>query len=557
MPEGYAPLTSRSRAHRAGRRARTGRALRAAVLMPLVVATTAAAQAPRAEVAPAAATAWFGQTLPGPVSDGVAPPFDTVRTDLPAQPAAFAPGPRDPELHGQRIKDDLRTIVGFSLKSRGNGDFLWGRISGMPAYHDTVTWAVEQLRAAGLKDARLEEFTAPLTIPVAGEVRLVGSPAFGAGTADLVLKSAMVGGRNAVNGTVTAPLLYVGRATDADLLGREVRGKIAVLRSTPNPGLYSTNEAGRLPVLIKMGAAAVLEILEQPGNMQSFDGDRHGCSPNLCFTLGGEDGFFLEAVLGKAAVAGQTITASVTAASREMTGLRTANGVATIPGRTDRTVLVNAHADAFFTGADDNGGGLATLLALARHFAKQPRPERTLVFIVSAGHHSPGNGLAQFRKVHDGDLVARADLVLNLEHVGVAGMVRSTVERQTNNFGLKPLATTADLPKQVGVSNRAPFLIDLWRQGAACFGLNLQRVVDSANPGELGVFRTTTIPVTQMISAGPLYHTSGETADAIPDEALERAARFHAFFVAEVAKAPAAVLQGAAWTPRTSCPPTP
>jgi hypothetical protein len=159
--------------------------------------------------------------------------------------------------------------------------------------------------------------------------------------------------------------------------------------------------------------------------------------------------------------------------------------------------------------------------------------------------------------VHDPDYVARADLVINLEHVGVSGMVRSAVERQSNNFGLKALAATTEFPKQVGVSNRAPFLIDLWRQGAACFGLNLQRVVDPSNPGELGAFRSAPFPATQMISAGPLYHTSGETVDAVPDAALERAARFHAFMIAEADKAPVALLQGGAWTNRTACPATP
>ncbi len=520
---------------------------------------TGAGAAVVGQVRPAAPvpTAWFGQPLPGPISDGVAPAFETLKTDIGAQAATFGPGPKDPELLGSRIKSDLRTVVGFSLKSKAKGDFLWGRISGTPEYHETVQWAVAELKKAGLTDAHVEDFRAPLTIPVAGEVRVTGSAEFGAGTTDLVLKSATVGGRNAVNGTVTAPLLFVGHATDADLVGRDLKGKIAVVHSTPNPGVYSTNENGRLAVLMQRGAAAVIEILEQPGNMQSFDGDRHGCSPNLCFTIGGEDGFFLEGVLGKAGAAGTSITATLTARSEERTNQLTANGVATIKGKTDRTVLINAHADAFFTGADDNGGGVATLLALARHFAKRPQPERTLVFIISAGHHSPGNGLNEFKKVHGADYVANADLVLNLEHVGVAGMVRSTVERQANNFGLKPLATTAEFPKQVGVSNRAPFLIDLWRQGAACFGLNLQRVVDTSNPGELGAFRDAPFPATQMISAGPTYHTSGETVDAVPDEALERAARFHAFFIAEVDKAPAALLRGGAWTNRTSCPLTP
>jgi Zn-dependent M28 family amino/carboxypeptidase len=80
-----------------------------------------------------------------------------------------------------------------------------------------------------------------------------------------------------------------------------------------------------------------------------------------------------------------------------MTKLKSANGVATLRGKTDRTIIVNAHADAFFVGGDDNArGGLATEIALARYFAKQPTLEHTLVFVVSAGHHSAGMGCRNF-----------------------------------------------------------------------------------------------------------------------------------------------------------------
>src|SRR5262245_23405577 len=309
-----------------------------AIVRGFILAAGGLVSAQRGTTSPAA-SAWFGQPLPGPASDGVTPAFDTLHTDIGPAPAAFAPGPKDPQLQGERIKADLKTIVGFSLKSKSKGDFLWGRISGTPEYYETAQWGVEQLKKAGLKEAHIEDFSATRTIAVAGEVRLIGSADFGVGSNDVVLKSTMVGGRNAVNGTVTAPLIYVGHASDADLIGRDIKGKIAVVHSTPNPGVFSTNENGRLAPLIRLGAAGVIEILEQPGNMQSFDGDRHGCSPNLCFTVGGEDGFFLESVLGKAGAAGKTITATLMAKSQERADLKTANGVATIPGKTDRTLL--------------------------------------------------------------------------------------------------------------------------------------------------------------------------------------------------------------------------
>jgi hypothetical protein len=130
MPRIRSTSTSRSKLRRANGVGRLLRVLEFAVAIQLLVASSIAAQA------------WFGQMLPGPASDGIVPALDTVHTDIAAHPAAFGPGPKDPGMAGRRMKEDLRTIVGFSLKSRANGDFLWGRISGMPAYYDTAKWAV-------------------------------------------------------------------------------------------------------------------------------------------------------------------------------------------------------------------------------------------------------------------------------------------------------------------------------------------------------------------------------------------------------------------------------
>lgn len=518
----------------------------------------AAANSWYAQVQPARSgqPAWFGLKTPGPETDptvGVLP-----AGDIPAAPAAFGPGPKDPLLSGAAIKRDLGTIVGFSLESRAAGEYLWGRVTGRPAYDRTTRWTLEQFIAAGISNAKLEPFTAPpFALPVAGEVRLIANDELGAGSRDVTLASAMVGGSGPVNGEVMAPLIYVGQATGGDLLGRDVKGKIAVLNATPNPGLYSTNERGRMAALIEAGAAGVIEILQQPGNMKSFDRDRHGCGRSLCFTIGGEDGYFLQNVLGEAARAGKSISARLFAKSEVLDAARMDNVVAVIPGRTDRAIVVNAHADGWFTAADDNGGGLAVLVALGRHLAKAPPAQRSVILIASAGHHTAANGLAAYREAHDHDQVPNADLIVNLEHVAVSGMVRSLVEQQDTNFGYRLVPTTAEWPKQVGVSNKAPFLVDLWRKGATCFGLALQRVVDGRNPGELGRFAELPVPQTQMISVSHLYHTSGETSDAVPAEGLERAARFFAYMVREAANAPDALLKGAPYTPTRKCPATP
>jgi hypothetical protein len=496
--------------------------------------------------------------LPGPETDPVLGIIKTTAQDLPTLPPNVGPGPHSPVLAGAAIKADVQRIVEFSLESRARGEFLWGRVTGRPAYHDTVAWVADELRQAGLKDAHLEEFRAPpLALPLSGEVRLIANEAFGEGSRDIVLQSAMVGGRGPVNGTATAPLIYVGQATDADLAGRDLRGKIAVINASPDPSLFHAYEAGRFQVVMAAGAAGAIEILRQPGNMKSFDSERHGCGTSLCFTVGGEDGYFLMNALGAAAKAGQTLVGQLNATSETLTDAKVANVVATLPGKTDRVVIVNAHADGWFAAADDNASGLATLLALARYFANQPKLERTLVFIASAGHHTPANGLTGFRALHNGDIVARTEFIVNLEHIAATGVAPSGLERPKNNFGYKTLAATTEYPMQVGVSNRAPYLIDLWKQGVTCFGLSLQRVVDSLNPGELFAFADLQTPQTQMSMAGPLYHTTGDTVSSIPEAGLERAARFHAFLISRSANASLALLRGGAWTSSSKCPATP
>ncbi len=51
--------------------------------------------------------------------------------------------------------------------------------------------------------------------------------------------------------------------------------------------------------------------------------------------------------------------------------------------------------------------------------------------------------------------------------------------------------------------------------------------------GDLGGYRPLGVPMTQMIQSGTFYHSSGDVYEAVPAEGLERAARFHAFFIEE------------------------
>ena len=70
--------------------------------------------------------------------------------------------------------------------------------------------------------------------------------------------------------------------------------------------------------------------------------------------------------------------------------------------------------------------------------------------------------------------------------------------------------------------------------------------------GDLGGYRPLNVPMTQMIQSGTFYHSSGDVSESVPAEGLERAARFHAFFIEQVDSAPEALIAAGKGTPYRS-----
>ena len=209
------------------------------------------------------------------------------------------------------------------------------------------------------------------------------------------------------------------------------------------------------------------------------------------------------------------------------------NTIGIVPGRRDdEIVIVNAHADGWFDAAGDNGDGLAVLVALARHFAKAPQPERTLLFVASGGHHNAGmNGPGNLVTMNP-ELVKKAVLVLNLEHIAQL------------YFHNDPFRVEAsEQPMGFGISNEAPAIAEIAKRGMQRYGFALRPQFSSSIAGDLGGYAPLGVPRVQAIHSGPMYHTSGDTLDTISTPGLERAARFYAFFIGEVARADRTRLQ--------------
>jgi hypothetical protein len=511
----------------------------AALLIAAVTAVSylaaAAAQAPKS-------SAWFGVMPPPGFQADRAPVI--LGTDYGPRPATVPGGEEKfTSLKGDAIRRHLETIVGFSKWSRetkelGSGQ-LWGRITGMPSGERTMDWVERRFRETAVPRVERQWFNqaakTSLWLPLSWEVRLHADSAFGAGSQDVILESAIpAGGTVLPPEGLTAPLVFAGTARPAELHSIDVRGKIAVQHITPKGHLFLERGPARAKAedLIKRGAVAVFNIVDQAGNMRTRDISNCG---GPCFNFGGQDGRFLEQVMDAAAATGVSdrLKATLGLQAEQRGGMRAANVLGIVPGKSDENIIINAHVDGWFDGANDNADGLAVMVALAEHFSKpEHRPARTLVFVGSAGHHTPGlSGPGQLVGLNR-DLIARNVLAINLEHVAA----RQLNPARTDTQGLRDLITDAGEGFLMnGLSERSPFLEGIIRDGGLRYGVNF---VSAASTYGAGDNPEVDGPLLQLIQGNPLYHTSGDMFETISTPGLERVARFVAYFIGEVAAAP-------------------
>ena len=484
---------------------------------------------------------WFGVTLPPKAGATTAVKVGT------RPPRPTAPDTAAPEFAGAALKADVETIVGFARaagmsKEIGSGQ-MWGRISGFPSSDKTVQWAVDQFRKAGITDVKTQAITqdekSSLWLPQSWKVTLLGDASFGAGSNDIVLESALpVGPSSIPAGTLTTPLVYVCAASPAVLQHIDVKGKIAVQLIVPQGHMLFERGAvdSRAEELVKRGAIGVFNLVRLPGNELSRDFSDCG---NPCFNIGGRDGLFLESILDRAAQNGiaDKIRARIDLQTQTYRGLKAINGVAIIRGASDDVIVLNAHVDGWFDGAGDNGDGLAVLIALARHFAKPAnKPQRTIAFVASAGHHTPGiNGPRSFVTAN-ADLAKKAVMFVNIEHVAQRNF--SPARTTTADGYREAVADSGEAPIAVGVTNNSPFLQELIDAGPARFGVNFISERSTFQSGETGGWAGLNVAKVSVMQAPPLYHTTGEVLDVISAPGLERIARFLAFLVSAADKAP-------------------
>lgn len=293
--------------------------------------------------------------------------------------------PTDP----QELLTTLEALAAFGEKQPGS-----------EAGRQAATYIADRFRALKLTNVHDETFTVPrwrlthkaFTLRIDGVESAPGFDVFEASN----------------SGLADGAIVDVAAATDADLDGVDLTGKIALVKRET-----SFHRSAQLRNVAAKGATAMLYLSVAPENLRQVGSVRFGWNatePIPAISIGADDGAVIKAALA----AGKTVEAriDVQATIEPVDGI---NVVAKIPGERPETIVLGAHYDTWFTGSSDNGSGVAELIAVAGRRMQKGKPRYTLVFVAYDGEETGLYGGYDFYRKHK--IVAGESLlaVLNFE----------------------------------------------------------------------------------------------------------------------------------------------
>ncbi len=359
------------------------------------------------------------------------------------------------------------------------------RRPGSPEGHRAESWVADRFRELGLEDVTLDPV--PITSWSASSWSLkVGDddvPSF------YIPYTELTG-----PGGVTGELVYAGKGDRAAFEGRDVRGRIVVAEVTfpvfptgmllkgMRSAYFVSDPDGDISLArrqymnfvrqnfmggavdaahapdndaywnaCKAGAAGVCLVLkDQPSGTNTHWGPYDGImKPMPGLWIGKHEAPYL---IGKASQ-GETATLTLEGTAEPGT-MHNVWGV--LPGKTDDVIMVTSHHDSPFTGAIEDGAGVAQVLAQARAWSRVPRESRpmTIVFVVDAGHFYGSEGGRAFARSHP-DIMSRTRLLVTLEHLAAKEVEENGRDyAETGRVALTVMFTTPD-PRVVALTVHA------------------------------------------------------------------------------------------------------
>jgi hypothetical protein len=430
-------------------------------------------------------------------------------------------------IDGNHLKQYVEEQAAISTAYRDKGHQFWGRIIGTEADQQNAEWMLDKMRKAGLSDVHQQMFDLPPQwMPQSWSVVASSDgQTINLATAQPTHRSP---GTDATGLDLEA--VDVGMATPGDLANRDLRGKAVFFYSNDFFSRHATANNGAWKRLADMGAAAIFITLNIPGNARTQFYPVNTTVPT--FSMGYQDGMAVHEMIGKArggAAPHVKIKMDVQMTPNE----KTSTVWGTLPGMTDETVIITAHRDGWFIGANDNGTGVATMLGLAEYFAKVPKEkrQRTIIFLGTSGHHDgtaeSGTWLSQHK-----EMFAKNALLINCEHTAVDNLI-------IGNGVVTKSTEAAPLNWYVGGSKK---LEDVVVKAYAAFGVPTDEIPARSPAGEIGrIYQFS--PSIQLIGTGLFWHSERENPDVIPAPALADVTRAYAKIIADIDNIPLKDLQ--------------
>jgi hypothetical protein len=520
------------------------------------------------------------QVLAKSESTALQAPYNPESWVAPDYPARFLPPDAAPykDIDGHRIHGYVEYLAGISERYRDNGHpQFWGRIISSPAEHETADWIAQKFKEFGLSDVHIQTVADPVPqwAPKSWDVTLM------AGGQAMKLTSAQppYGTASTHGQTLDLPIVYVGAGTEADYMGKDVRGKAVLFFKSDEVSTAAVSGlsygVGDVKMALDHGAAVILVSDTRGGNFHIQAYQAEGDKP--IFQLGTEDAFAIRDAIVKGGLNSPPhIRANLDAAWESGRTEKIAWG--TLLGMTDETIYMTAHHDGWFDAAGDDGTGVATELGLAEHFAKIPKAQRkrTIVFMSEAGHHNYinlGNARSQgafgtwwlYLNMERKNLFPKTALFINNEHTAQAASHAGTTGRTD---AIEPMWWYAGGPSRPNLTKIA---MDAWHE----FGVPLfiePTCPAGAERGQTYVHKTSaTDPHSETVSyrcrgvSGELaelgewwkvvpsvavqgsnfdyMHTSEDTPAVTPWTGLQAAVQSYAKMIDEVNKLPLSALQ--------------
>jgi Peptidase family M28 len=470
---------------------------------------------------------------PNPLGQPILDPTGHVKDDAVIHLPLAAADSKYADLDGKKMKAIVRELAAISDKNRDSGEVFWGRNVGTQGHVDTEDWTERYFRKNNLQNIQKKSFDlGPQWIPSKG-----WSVTFSSGGTPIALASARPahGMPSTPAGGQTYELVWGGLGTEADLAGRDLKGKAVLIQDLLTPGVLNRwfNNEGVGDRAIKAGAAAVGIVYGIADNFALWEGVRSGAG----FNVGYEDGKKLRDMLGR----GEKVTVTLNVQAERKTGLKAASVLGTLPGTTDEDIWIIAHLDGYFEGALDNASGMAVMMGLLDHFAKVPQSDRkrAIRFMGSVGHHG-GPGTAWLHDARATEF-AKTALIINLEHVSAD---------RTKYWGNHLRQSTGVSPMRWWVWG-SQSLLDISLSSFNRFNVGITADMDNGASGEIGGIARDA-PSIQVITSPEVKHTEQDTPEWVPSSGLEQIARAYARIIDELNKLDRRQILPAASRPSTA-----